>query len=366
MSTLSPIGDLSAEIVTRPSLRELASGVDALYLSGWATLPDDFMERLERAKGRALDAGEAVGFRLGGVEFGLTPHGWGRYPYRLSHQYGMIGFARSQALPAVRVQPRAELLAGLGPGGVVDTFADVLQSVTDVDFSVARVDLYADFQDWQLRAEDRRRFVSRATSRNTFEESDDLTGVQWGRRSGGGLVARIYEKSGQARKTGSEWWFDRWGGAYTPGEPVYRVEFEFGRKVLRECQVDTPANLFENVAGLWGYATTKWLSYRTPSADETKSRWPVAPEWKSVQSASLRDRPVTVERTIGSKRAASKQRIVSGMCGYLSSFAALRNVSTIDEAWCLADPVLREWELETGIPFAARVVKKRRHWEWGL
>jgi hypothetical protein len=258
------------------------------------------------------------------------------------------------------------LLAGLGPEGVVEIFADVLQTVTDVDFSVARVDLYADFQGWSLRAEDRGNFVSRATSRNTFEESEELTGLQWGRRSGGGLVARIYEKSGQARKTGSEWWFDRWGDAYKPGEPVYRVEFEFGRKVLRECKVDTPTDLLQNVAGLWGYATTKWLSYRTPTADETRSRWPVAREWESVQSASLRDRPVTVERTIGSKRAASEQRIVSGMCGYLSSFAALRNVSTIDEAWGLADPVLRALELETRIPFAARVEKKRQDWEWGL
>lgn len=336
-----------------------------MYLSGRGQLPPPFVDLLDRVKRRALEAGEAVPFVLGGVEFGLEPRSFGRYAYRLAHSFGLIGFTASEHLPAVRVQPRAELLHGLGPEATVEQFRALIEPVAVVRWTVARSDLFADVQGWWPRAEDRHRFVCRARSLTTHEQDAGLTGLQFGRRTGGGLSARVYEKSGEAHSKGAEWWFERWGEAYRPGEPVCRVELEFGRTALRQCGVDTPENLFRERAGLWGYGT-EWLSYRTPSGDRTRSRWPVAPEWEAIRRVSLRDRPLTVERTSRAAGAASEQRIVAGMCGFVSSFAALRSVTTIEEALTLADPVLRDWEQETGIPFSARVARKRRRWGWGL
>lgn len=57
---------------------------------------------------------------------------------------------------------------------------------------------------------------------------------------------------------------------------------------------------------------------------------------------------------------------MSGLCGYLSSFAAIRNVDSIGASLDMADPVLRDFERETGIPFSARVERKRRRRGWGL
>jgi len=71
-------------------------------------------------------------------------------------------------------------------------------------------------------------------------------------------------------------------------------------------------------------------------------------------------------RTTASKGAATERRIVQGLCGYLSSFAAIRNVDSIGASLDLVDPVLREYERETGIPFSARARKKRQQREWGL
>jgi hypothetical protein len=344
---------------------ELASGIDALYLSGRAVLSGSLLRRLEAGKGRAQASGEPVPFSFGGVEFGLAGHGWGRYAYRLSHEHGLVGLTASGHLPAVRLQPRAEFLHGLGTEAAVEAFSDLVGlEVPDLRWSVARVDLFADFQGWNLRAKDRDRFVCRATTLNTFEESEELTGFQFGRRAGGGLSARIYEKAGQAARTGAAWWPAVWGEHYRPGVPVWRVEFEAGRTMLRELSIDTPQDLFANLGGLWGYATD-WLSLRSPTPDSTRSRWPVAPQWETVRRASLRGDAVGLQRTLGGKQAASERRVVSGLCGYLSSFGALRHASTIGEALAQADPALREWEQETGIPFTARVEKKLRRWGWG-
>lgn len=347
------------------AIRELASGIDALYLSGQAHLGDSLLADLDRARDQARSSSEAVAYRLGRVSFGLAPHGWGRYPFRLSHEYGLIGFTGSRHLPAIRVQPKAELLHGLGAVATVEAVSDLLSPIGDVDWTVSRIDLFADVQGWSPTVEERNRFVCRATTRVTHEESGELTGLQFGLRKGGGISARIYEKSAQARKVGADWWPDKWGDRYLEGEPVTRIEFEFGRKVLRECRLSSPHETIEQVAGLWGYGT-EWLSFRDVSNDLTRSRWPVSAEWEAIRSVSLRDRPITVERISSSRAAADERRIVSGMCGYLSSYAALRDLTGLDEALSAAESVLRQWERETGIPFTDRVKKKRRRRELGL
>ena len=295
----------------------------------------------------------------------MTPFGWGRYPYRLSHEYWLIGFTPSDHLPAVRVQPTAQMLHGIGPEATVDTFSSLVSAIATVEWSTSRADLFADVQGFWPAANTRDQFVCRAKTLNTFEEAGDLTGFQFGKRRGGGITARMYEKSGQARKVGANYWFEVWGDAYRPGEPVTRVEIEYGRKALHQCGIETPDDLFSNLAGLWGYGT-EWLSYREPTSDKTKSRAPVASEWEAIRNVSLRDRPVTIERTTGSKAAASERQMKQALCGWLASFAAFRNVDSIGASLDLLDPVLRDYERETGIPFSARVHKKRQHREWGL
>jgi hypothetical protein len=92
-------------------LRELASGVDALYLSGRPEVPGVLRARLE--EGRQLAEGttallwggpQVVGgttvpipFDLGGDKFDLGPHGWGKYRYCLDQPDGRVGFTTSPA-----------------------------------------------------------------------------------------------------------------------------------------------------------------------------------------------------------------------------------------------------------------------------
>jgi hypothetical protein len=105
-----------------PLLVELTSGVDALYLSGRASLPDELLGRLEVAREEAIHANEATSVLLGDVEFWLKPHSWQRYRYCLDHPYGRVGFTQSSYLPAIRVQPRTEFIQGSGPRPVVEWY----------------------------------------------------------------------------------------------------------------------------------------------------------------------------------------------------------------------------------------------------
>jgi hypothetical protein len=71
-------------------ISELSSGVDALYLSGWAPIPQDVRERLARGRELAEAAGEPVPFRFGGQDFAITGRGLRKYPFCLKHEHGLI------------------------------------------------------------------------------------------------------------------------------------------------------------------------------------------------------------------------------------------------------------------------------------
>ena len=198
MSRHSPSADLSPNLLTTESGRELASGVDSLYLSGWTELPEGLLARLDVAKGRAQAAENAVSFRFGGVEFGLAPYGLQKYQYRLSNEYGVLGITPSSKLPPIRFQPRAEFLQGLGVESAVDAIGYLLESeVGEHRLSVARVDLFSDWQGWSPTFADEDRFVRRARHLVADKEGDDWTGFTFGRRSSKRIGGRIYDKTAE-------------------------------------------------------------------------------------------------------------------------------------------------------------------------
>ncbi len=97
---------VSRSLGDAPVPRELASGVDALYLSGNGYLSKGFLARLDEERMFADRASRPVPFELGDLVLGLAPHGWGKYRFCLDHETGRIGFSASRRLPPVRIQPR--------------------------------------------------------------------------------------------------------------------------------------------------------------------------------------------------------------------------------------------------------------------
>ena len=128
-------------------LRELASGVDALYLSGRAVLPEPFVECLAAARAQAEASGSSQAVSIAGVEFDVASHGMGRYRYCLSHRYGQVGVSPSTHLPALRVQPWTQFLHGIGVREACGVFMELLgEELGACVLTVSRLDLYVDVQ----------------------------------------------------------------------------------------------------------------------------------------------------------------------------------------------------------------------------
>lgn len=341
-------------------LLELASGVDALYLSGRSDLPANLLDRLQLTKATALEHGTPVDFDFGRGRWSLQPGGWGKYRFSLVNELAQLGITAGNQLPRFRFQPRAEFLSGVGPAGTVDWIEDLTSSECgDVRWSVSRLDLYSDWQGWELDGDKRERFVCHASALATYEESCDLTGFVFGRRSTATFAGRIYDKTKQIKEKGLDWWLDVWGDRRVPNQAVVRVEFEIGREGLRQFGLDGPSETLAAIADLWQYATARWLTYRRPTSDQTRSRWPIAAEWLDIQRASFDANPIGLERTAAGRRAGSLRKLLPGLNGYVACAGALLGTDDIDDTVRAIVPLLREYETLSGRRFRDRVAERR-------
>ena len=343
-------------------MRELVSGVDAVYLSGRAHLSDSLIDRLHEARQRAQLIESPVDFEFGGETFQVQSFGVLKYRFRLDHPNGMIGVSPGGHLPAFFVQPRAEFIHSLGPAEAVRWFRDILEAECKfVQLSVRRADLFADFQGLTISGDDRHRFISRAKKRTTDEDDETFNGLRFGRRSTGTICARLYDKTIELEESRAFYWREMWGN-YDPTQPVVRVEFELGREALRQFGLTTPEQLLDAVGALWVHLTEEWLSLRVPTDDQTKSRWPIDADWLAVRRASISCTDWGIARLYKSQRAGELAHIMPGLVGYLSSFGAITNNHDLES---ILDRVFIEavsWIDDSGIAMEDRVAAKTKAW----
>ena len=153
------------------------------------------------------------------------------------------------------------------------------------------------------------------------------------------------------------------GRALRAGLPVHRLEFEFGRQVLVEFELNTPDQVLAAAGDLWAYATREWLTYRSPTNDQTRSRWPFAPEWLQVQKATLGHQAVGLERLRLARRSTSIEKLLPGLTGYLASLGALIGTEGIDDTLGAIGHHLHTYEIVSHTQFADRVARRRSELE---
>jgi hypothetical protein len=161
-----------------------------------------------------------------------------------------------------------------------------------IQWSISRFDLFVDVIGWTLHADDRERFQCRGKGRVTHE-NPALTGFEFGGRTAP-IFARVYDKTVEIAGNGKTWWHEIWGPRWS-GEQVWRFEAQINREGLRQFGVESPESALALSGGIWGGVTDKWITYRVPTSDSNRSRWPLALEWPTIQNATLRGNHSLVE-----------------------------------------------------------------------
>ena len=229
---------------------------------------------------------------------------------------------------------------------------------------MSRIDLYADFQGWNVTGDQRREFLCRADARNLFENAEEFNGLKIGKRESGTISARLYDKTIESAKSGTAYWKEIWGERFDRSSSVLRVEFELHREVLRQFGVSTPDEVIAVTGSMWHYLTHEWLTHRVPTNDETKARWPISEAWQAVQRARIAGDAIGIERAYGAKQAGLLANVMPSLVGQLANFGALTGSGSMIDLIPNLERQLNLYSRTSGRSMSSRITEKKE--KYGL
>jgi len=266
---LRPYGNTPPAKSRQSGSSPLLCGFDGIYLGYYGEVPGDVYNVLS-------ERGEIA---IQGMSFKVQWKRRGPYSVVLdsdSLNVALGNTAPTHYSPSVYVQVKSEFLWS---AGMDEAHRQVLEAVNDLYNNaphreqISRADMFADI-DWPkpFYPGDIEKFRTRAKSKATFYDGQSVSGFVIGK---GKIMARIYNKTLELRRSGKEWLYELWG--VDKEAPVWRVEFQLRREALKEFGIETFDDLLNASQSLWQYCTSKWLSVR--------GKGPPARFWESVQAA---------------------------------------------------------------------------------
>lgn len=331
-----------------PFFLPLRWGIDSLYLSYPGELAEHREAELRRLKALAQSAPHEAAkaqIAIEGHVFEVRDKSSGLFAFTLVDGAFMIRLSsrRSKKTPMAYVQVSSGLLAYKTAMEIVVELRGILESLGDIEQPrVSRVDLFVDFcSQVDMESWNRRAWVTRAAEIHQYAEGELFTG--WTVGAGGVLMARLYEKLIESKKRGKDYLHGLWRQAGWDGaQPVWRLEFEFRRELLVQLGLDGVSSVMNGRAGLWAYATQKWLRLCAPSeSDETRSRWPVHPLWEALSGVDWNGDGGPLLRTYKPTRAPGTEHLGTRVLALVASVAAVVGEkdfeaaarTTVDLAW---------------------------------
>ena len=314
-------------------------GIDTLELSYPGQLMEYRIEELRTlkkvAQGPEYEASTAQ-LQLGDHIFKVNDKSSGLFAFTLVDDAFMIRLSagKSKTLPMAYVQVSSGLLSRRKIEEIEKELRGILAELGEVEPpKVSRVDLFLDFaSDINMEGWGRNAWVTRAKSVAQYAVDADFTGWTVGYKSA--VVGRLYQKVLELQVSKKDYLLDLWRLAGWDGElPVWRMEFQIRREVLKEMGLNGVPDILEHQGGLWSYATTEWLRLCLPNGeDETRSRWPVHPLWMAISSVDWGTPGGPLLRSYTASKAPSMEYLGSRLASVIASIGAIANLSDYDLA----------------------------------
>ncbi len=359
--TVAPPCNTATDKCIEPYFQPLRLGVDSLYLSYpgemFESVYNELRDLKTLAQGRDDMAAKAQ-YPLGGHRFEVMDKGSGLYPFTLVDDAYRIRLAshKAKSIPVASVQVSSNYLSHVKPLDAELRLRDLLRPLGEIQPpNVSRIDLYVDFaSNSDMESLGRNAWVTKASQISQYVQDRVFTG--WSIGLGGAVVARLYNKQIEIQKSGKLYLENLWREAGWDGEtPVWRLEFQFKREVLRQLDLDNLPKVIGNLSGLWRYATTEWLKLTIPSeTDKTRSRWEIHPLWDCLSSVDWETDSTPLLRQYSPSRAPSVLWLGQRGLGVMTSIGAVTGTSDFDEALKRVGDasfqVLAQRALDLGIP----------------
>ncbi len=283
-------------------MKVVGCGVDSLVIgfkvSQYHNVND--FEALSEAKAKAGERqfnSKGASVTWFGVDWNILPRGASGYEWIMSNADIKICIAREaqsgRVMPELYVTFTSEFLWEKGiRQAMVEVEQWLSRWATIVGNKVSRADLCLDVAMPFPVIDLNKDMVTRAKSKVEHNEHQvssrhvsgkATTGYSVGK---GDLMARIYDKTKEIRKSGKEWFKDIWLASGWDGkQTVVRFEFQSRRGFLKEMGVDSFSDLLERLADVWRYYTHDWLKICVPGSGSNQARWQCRDYWSLVQGS---------------------------------------------------------------------------------
>jgi hypothetical protein len=318
----------------------LRLAVDSLYLSFPGKLAGAVERQLKKAKQEAqspeyFEQANAT-FYADGHLLHVSARGASYFPYILQDARFRIQVASSKVkkLPLAYVQVSSDFLTHVGVQEAVRQLEAIINELGDREgpAKVARIDLCADFQtDVHMESWSREAWVTRAASINSYSVDGKFSG--WAIGLGGVIAGRLYDKSLEIETSGKTYLRDLWTMAiYEPEQPVFRLEFEIKREILKQYGLNDLPSVLNVLDALWLYATEKWLRLAVPDPeDSNRARWPTHWLWQQLMGVDWRTPPFTLKARFVSSNIPSEDFVCNSGFNAVLGFMLREGIQDFDE-----------------------------------
>jgi len=327
-------------ISTSENTQILRFGIDSLYLSFPGTLSSDIDEELTNLKLIAQSNNDiekaTAQKKIGEHLFEVLGKGSGRFPFILSNNIFRIELSHhaSESLPLAYIQISSEYLTFTPIKDVFKELCFIINSLGLVngEAKVSRVDLFVDFTtSHDIKSWDDSVWVSRAEKTNAYGIKRKFSG--WVIGEGGDISARLYNKTKEILKSKKDYLIPLWKElGWNGSHDVWRLEFQIGRKVLKELRTLNLGSLLEHQKSLWNYSSKDWLRLTTPNInDSNQTRWPTHPLWLDLQNTPFSTKENITLKRIRQERVPSDDALFINGLGGITSFMARHSITDLDE-----------------------------------
>ncbi len=317
----------------------LRRGVDTLQLSYRGELTEEWRIRLDELKHLAQSDNRSektyAQADIAGRAFSVLPKGGYRFDYVLIDPWFRISLTDGKSsMPLAFVQIKSEPLTMLGAEHVETQLLAVLSKMAVLDGApnISRIDLCVDFSTrFDMETLDRDDWVTRAQSIWQHVEKNNFTG--WSIGIKGNVSCRLYDKTAEIRVSNKDFFEPVWRDCgWNADTPVWRLEFQVKREVLRQLGISTFADIEKVCSGLWPYLSVDWLRLTIPSdSDSTRSRWPTHPLWEKLSAIEWSDFDSPSLRRVYLKgRISNESMLKYGSTGILG-FMAIQGIDDFSE-----------------------------------
>ncbi len=320
----------------------LRNGIDSLYLSYHGELLLEGSIKLTELKQLAQSEDPRkvalAQYKKGSHIFDVSDKGSNPFAYVLRDNWYRISFAKlgNTRTPLAYAQISSEVLTLEGVDIATSNLSSIVQSLGNTTGSpnVSRVDLCVDFiTDYPLDKITESDWVTKAKEMHRHIVERQFSGWSIGTRKK--MSARLYDKTLEMKKKPRPYLEHLWKKAGWDGvQPVWRLEFELRREVLREFCVISVESLLQHLSGLWKYATHDWLRLAIPNPnDKTQSRWKNTDLWEILQLINWTGDSELLRIPVKKGRPPSdKTLFVNGISAYTSFMAREGIVNPSDGA----------------------------------